>query len=121
MTSAAKKPKVEAPEFEPDFTSEAAAATTDESVCDPPCEEGHGHCANNVCWCRHPWTGSKCHKEVKLEVRIGYSLTLGLVGAAFAGGMLVAVIISEMVASVGGQDYGPVKMRREAWTPATRS
>ena len=44
-----------------------------------------------------------------------YSLTLGLVGAAFAGGMLVAVIISEMVASVGGQDYGPVKMRREVW------
>merc|ERR1719456_3174 len=102
----------------PELTSEVASETTDQSVCDPECHSERGYCHDNICWCKHPWTGSKCDKELKINPRVGYSLSIGLIIAAFVGGMLAAVIVSEILAAMQTSDYGPVKLRREAWTPA---
>jgi len=105
----------------PELASETAEKETDISICDPPCIEENGHCHNNVCYCKDGWTGSKCAEPLEIKERVSMSLTCGLVGAAFACGMLVAVIISELSATIGNHSYKKVEGRKEAWTPAGRA
>ena len=104
-----------------ELPSKAAEETSDQSVCDPECVEGQGHCHDNICWCKHPWTGSKCDKELKIRPRLGYSLSFGLLGVAIVAGVIAAVIICEILSMMQTSDYGTVKLRREQWSPATRA
>jgi hypothetical protein len=72
-----------------------STAAQDAEVCYPHCEEGHGICSEGVCFCKHPYYGTGCRKELGASLRVQWPIALLLVIVALIGGALVGGIAFE--------------------------
>jgi len=73
-------------------------------------------CSNEVCFCRTPYTGKKCEKEVDVEPRVSYTLVLGILMVALVLGFAVGLFVNGCVASLRkGGNFKPYKQKRELW------
>mmetsp|Transcript_42171 Transcript_42171/g.91909 ORF Transcript_42171/g.91909 Transcript_42171/m.91909 type:complete len:167 (+) Transcript_42171:145-645(+) len=87
-------------------------------LCDPPCVEGRGVCNDNTCFCKHPYAGSTCQREVNTEARVSHTLAVGLFVFAVAIGLFAGFMVSKCVATTAAdKDFGEMVVRRETWKP----
>lgn len=95
--------------------------------CDPPCEENHGICMRNTCFCRHPFYGETCKQKVKTEMRLSYSVAVALGCAAVIIGALVGGVLSKCLATYRDHraltallgEGSKLGLRRETWKKGT--
>jgi hypothetical protein len=93
---------------------------TDE--CNPPCIDGRGVCNDNVCFCKHPYTGSTCQHNVKNLFRVSYALTAGVAIFCIIFGIVMAKILTILVAGRRSANtlagYGEnASAKHEMWQP----
>mmetsp|Transcript_27779 Transcript_27779/g.50741 ORF Transcript_27779/g.50741 Transcript_27779/m.50741 type:complete len:255 (+) Transcript_27779:106-870(+) len=94
----------------------------DPTVCDPPCMEGRGVCNDNICFCKHPFTGSICQKDAAEDENIRPT-TLQLAAlcaiATLLGVVLALLLFSCAVeAHTRAQKFGAIEPKKEVWRPA---
>merc|ERR1719313_3140284 len=68
------------------------AQSEDEEVCYPKCVEGRGVCQKGTCFCRPPYTGTRCQREIGGVLRIDNTIACLLVFIALCLGLLVSAI-----------------------------
>jgi hypothetical protein len=79
-------------------------------------------CNDNVCFCKHPYTGSTCQHNVTNLFRVSYALTAGVAIFCIIFGIVMAKILTILVADrraakalAGYGDTASVK--HEMWQP----
>jgi len=88
--------------------------------CKPECIAGRGICNDGVCFCRTPYEGKKCEREVNTEMRFGYPIFVCNVIVAFMFGIALAAFCHSFTSSKPVQLIGPPAQRRETWIPRER-
>jgi len=94
----------------------------DEETCTPACIEGQGICDDGLCFCRTPFTGLQCEKQMKqgLALRMSMGLATGLVCCACIIGVGVGVVLFMAFSQFGkpSQGFTEALRQHETWKVA---
>lgn len=77
-----------------------SAPPTQDSMenCDPQCVPGQGICSDKICFCRTPYTGIRCEREMQTSwMRFSYTATVCIAVGALVVGLMLGVIIFKLV------------------------
>mmetsp|Transcript_30318 Transcript_30318/g.66339 ORF Transcript_30318/g.66339 Transcript_30318/m.66339 type:complete len:331 (-) Transcript_30318:173-1165(-) len=101
-------------------------ADIEEQPCDPPCMTGRGICSNKVCFCREPFAGMSCQKQLPAGLmRFSHAVVIAFSFFAVVIGFIVAsllhVVLNSFVRQFEEKRYGQELGRKETWRPVHHS
>eukprot|EP00930_Biecheleria_cincta_P095922 TRINITY_DN87815_c0_g1_i1.p1 TRINITY_DN87815_c0_g1~~TRINITY_DN87815_c0_g1_i1.p1 ORF type:complete len:403 (+),score=65.95 TRINITY_DN87815_c0_g1_i1:42-1250(+) len=94
-------------------------AISRDTSCNPACVEGQGICEDNICFCRHPYTGARCEEELHEEgMRISWMyVTIILCAVLWLGMLLGECIFCYTKGDPKQQNVGKSLVVKEVWRP----
>ena len=104
-------------------TAGAPPASQDADTCFPACHAKRGVCNDGICFCRSPWYGPTCGREMQQgALRMSYLFCIGASVLAALGGLLLGSLAhrtgqhAKRQLDPFGEDAGETK--KEVWMPA---
>lgn len=61
--------------------------------CHPRCEAGRGICHDSVCFCKHPYNGEACEKEIREDIMLSWAISMLVFVVCVLAGMGIAVVL----------------------------